>query len=190
LTIVMNITKWDKADKYAAQTDIVKQALATPEHSLNELLALMRRTGQAAVYLCGSRLDNDYCFGSEDVGMLLSVLPEDARKAAEPGYHPGSTEVYVTFQGSLVMECLENGRVEERPVDENNALVLPAGQCHRVRYDGQHKAASLIIKTNLRHQPGVVRCDNCTYYRDKTACPVFQSWNAETKPHSPLSRRG
>ena len=177
----MNITKWDKADRYAAQTGIMKQALATPEHSLNELLALMRRTGQAAVYLSGSRLDNDYCFGSEDVGMLLSVLPEDATKAVEPGYHPGSTEVYLTFQGNLVMECLENGRVQEKPVNENAVLVVPPGQCHRVPYAGQRKAASLIVKTNLRHQPGVVRCDTCTYYPDKTTCPLFQRWNVDKR---------
>lgn len=177
----MSITKWDKADKYAAQSDLVRQALATPEHSLNELLALMRRHGQAAVYLSGSRLDNDYCFGSEDVGMLLSVLPEDATKAAEPGYHPGSTEVYLTFQGNLVMECLENGHVQEKSVDDNAVLVVSPGQCHRVRHDGQRQAASLIVKTNLRHHPSVVRCDTCTYYPDRTTCPLFQRWTVESR---------
>jgi hypothetical protein len=49
----MNITKWDRADKYAAQSDIVKQALTTPKHSLDELLRLMRHTGQVAVYFFG-----------------------------------------------------------------------------------------------------------------------------------------
>jgi mannose-6-phosphate isomerase-like protein (cupin superfamily) len=171
--------EWDKPEKYAAQSDIVSQALATPTHSLNELLRLMRRSGQTAVYLSGTRLDNGHCFGSDDVGMLFSVLPEDSQKAAEPGYHPGSTEVYVTFQGSLIMECLEDGQVTARTVGANEVLVLPAGQCHRVRFDRQGEAASVIIKTNLRAKPGVVRCAHCTYYPDSSACPLFQRWRAE-----------
>ena len=65
----MKIKKWDKTDQYAAQSDIVRQVLATPTHSLDELLRLMRRSGQTAVYLSGTRIDNDYCFGSTDVGM-------------------------------------------------------------------------------------------------------------------------
>ena len=179
--MAMQITEWDRADKYKAQSDVVKQALATPDHSLDALLRLMRITGQSSVYLSGSRLDNDYCFGSTDLGMLLSVLPEDALKAAEPGYHPDSTEVYVTFQGSLAMECLVDGSVEHRNVTRDDILVLPPSQCHRVRLNAQQQAASLIVKTNLMHDPGVIRCDDCTYYRDKTNCPLFQSWNAEVK---------
>ena len=177
----MTITRDDQPNRYAAQTDVIKQVLATPEHSLDELLRLMRRTGQSAVYLAGSRLDNDYCFGSGDVGMLLSVLPENASKAAEPGYHPGSVEVYVTFQGSLVMEVLEDGQVRDKRAGRNQVLVIPPGRCHRVRPDAGREAASLIVKTNLSHQPGVVRCDSCTYYPDKTACPLYQRWNAEMR---------
>ncbi|MEX2304542.1 MAG: hypothetical protein WD733_26610 [Bryobacterales bacterium] len=174
----MNIAKWDQSGKYAEQSEIVAQALAASDHSLDELLRLMREKGLASVYLSGSRLDNDYCFGSTDVGLLFSVLPED-QHAAVPGYHPGSTEVYVTFQGSLVMECLEDGRVVAKTADPDHVLILPPGQCHRVRRDGRRKAASAIVKTNLRHKPSVMRCDNCSYYTDKTACLLYQSWSTE-----------
>jgi len=174
--------KWDKAEKYATQSDIVRQALATPTHSLDELLCLMRRSGQAAVYLAGTRLDNDNCFGSDDVGMLFSVLPQDAQKAAEPGYHPGSTEVYVTFQGGLVMECLQDGQVRAKTVNANEVLVLPPGQCHRVCYDAQREAASVIVKTTLNAKPSVVRCTDCTYYPNPTACPLAQRWSDEKRP--------
>ena len=174
----MNITKWDQAGKYAEQSEIVSQALAASDHSLDELLRLMREKALASVYLSGSRLDNDYCFGSTDIGLLFSVLPEDPH-AVVPGYHPGSTEVYVTFQGSLVMECLEDGRVVEKTADADHILVLPPGQCHRVRRDERRKAASAIVKTNLNHKPSVMRCDNCSYYTDKIACPLYQSWSRE-----------
>ncbi len=176
--------QWDKPEKYAAQSDIVRQALATPTHSLDELLRLMRHSGQTAVYLSGTRLDNDQCFGSDDVGLLLSVLPQDAEKAAEPGYHPGSTEVYVTFQGSLVMEFLEAGRVKEKTVGiggDSEVIILPPGQCHRVRFDTHREAASIIVKTRLSAKPSVVRCADCTYYRDASACPLSQSWSAEKR---------
>ena len=88
----------------------------------------MRSSGNTAVYLAGSRLDNDYCLGSADVGMLLSLLPEDGPKAAEPGYHPGSTEVYVTFQGSLVLEYLDADEVRESTVSAGDVHVLPPGR--------------------------------------------------------------
>ena len=178
----MPIAKWDRPDDYAAQSDIVKHALATGQHSLNELLRRMRNSGQTSLYLAGSRLDNDYCFGSEDIGVLLSVLPEDARKAAEPGYHPGSTEVYVPFQGNLLMEFLEGAEVVDKAVGEHGVLVVPSAQCHRVRRDESRQAASLIIKTNLRHKPAVIRCGQCVYFPDKSACPLFRNWNAEAKP--------
>ena len=174
-----HITKWDRQDSYDAQSQIVKQALATADHSLDVLLRLMRSGGQSSVYLSGTRLDNGFCFGSEDLGMLLSVLPEDAEKAAEPGYHPGGTEVYVTFQGSLLLECLVNGEVLVRAASKDEIVIIPHGQCHRVRFNAQQQAASLIAKTNLMHKPGVIRCNDCTYYQDKTSCPLFQRWNSE-----------
>lgn len=175
----MKISKWEKTGGYALQSDIVRRALSTPEHSVEELVRLMRQAGQGAVYLAGSRLDHDYCFGSTDIGMLFSVLPEDAEKAAEPGYHPGSTEVYVTFEGSLVVEYLEAGRVCEKTLACGEVIVLPGGQCHRVRHDAERKAASLIVKTNLRHEPAVVRCDACAYYSIKAECPLHQRWRAD-----------
>ena len=79
------------------------------------------------------------------------------------------------------MECLENGKVCDKTVGAKEALIIPRGQCHRVRFDVQREAASLIVKTGLSAKPSVVRCDDCTYYQDKTACPLFQSWNAEVK---------
>jgi mannose-6-phosphate isomerase-like protein (cupin superfamily) len=174
-TIIMSITKWDDGERYAGQSEIIRRAVATPDHSLDKLLRLMRETGQGAVYLSGTRLDNDFCFGSNDVGVLLSVLPQDAH-AHIPGYHPGSTEIYITFQGSLVMECLENGEVRDKTVGANEVLVLPPGQCHRVREDGQCEAASVIVKTNLSAKPSVIRCDACTYYPNKTKCPLYRRW--------------
>lgn len=178
----MKISKWSQADNFSGQSEIIRKSLATSDHSLNALLDLMRKTGQASVYLSGSRLDNEFCFGSSDVGLLLSALPEDSTKAAEPGYHPGSTETYVTFQGSLVMEYLEDGTICDVTVGNNNPLVLPPGRCHRVRYNGEQKTASVITKTNLAHQPGVVRCDGCTYYDDRNSCPLYQSWKTESRP--------
>jgi mannose-6-phosphate isomerase-like protein (cupin superfamily) len=179
----MNIAKWENADRYARQTEVVKQALATSDHSIDQLFRLMRQTGEAAIYLSGTRLDSDFCFGSREVGILLSVLPEDTH-AFTPGYHPGSTEVYITFQGGLVMECLEEGTVVHKTVEANHVLILPSGQCHRVRSAGQGEAASVIVKTNLTAKPSVIRCDDCTYYSDKTACPLHQRWNRELRVES------
>ena len=174
----MAITQWEVFERYAVQTEIVRQSLAHPEHSLQNLINLMRSTGEAAVYFSGTRLDSDYCFGSEEVGLVLSVLPEDGLKAAQPGYHPGSMEVYVTFQGSLTMEYLDEGEVIVTEVKPNIALILPPGQCHRVCNNGT-EAASVVVKTNLRHQPGVVRCGVCEYFPRPEDCALYQSWKRE-----------
>lgn len=40
--------KWKEAERYEAQGDIVRQALATRTHSLDELLRLMRQSGHTA----------------------------------------------------------------------------------------------------------------------------------------------
>ena len=175
----MAIKKRENEEAYATQSEILKQALATAAHSLDALLSLMRDSGNSAVYLAGTRLDNDYCFGSTELGMLLSILPEDGPKAAEPGYHPGSTEVYVTFQGSLVLEYLDAGEVRETTVGGSEVFAIQPGQCHRVRHDPNRQAASLIVKTNLEAKPGVVRCDDCAYYEDKSACALHRSWQAD-----------
>lgn len=78
----------------------------------------MRTKGESAIYLCGTCLDNDYGFGSNDIGTAISALPEDGDKAAEPCFHPGSTEVYIIFQGSLCIETLNNGFIRH-PVEVN-----------------------------------------------------------------------
>jgi len=168
----MSIHKWSDEERYASQSESVKKALDSEEHSLNELLDLMREKGEAALYLAGSRLDNDFGFGSQDIGWLLTVMPEDGEKASVPGYHPGSTEVFVTFQGELTVECLEDGEVVEKPLSRGEVLVLPPGQCHRVQPDPEKVAASLVVKTNLEAKPSVVRCADCTYYQDPADCPL------------------
>jgi mannose-6-phosphate isomerase-like protein (cupin superfamily) len=171
--------KWGNTAAYAAQSEIMKRALAEPDHSLDSLLHWMRHSRQAKVYLSGRRVDNDSCFGSDDVGVLLSVLPEDGEKAGVPGYHPGSAEVYATFQGSLLMDCLEGGQVASRTVSASEVLVLPPGQCHRVSAAAKSHAASMIVKTNLKHEPGVVRCEACQYFPDRATCPLHKNWMAE-----------
>jgi hypothetical protein len=173
---------WTNTEGHAAQSALVKNALADPDHSLARLLHLMEAHGQGALYLSGSRLDNDFCLGSDELGALLSVLPADRDKAGVPGYHPGSTEIYTTFRGQLTMACLDADRrsVRGRVSTRNEVVVLPAGQCHRVRDAATTHAASFIVKTNLAHRPGVVRCDACAYFADPADCALHNEWRAET----------
>ncbi len=179
LYLTKKLTQTQASDAYAHQTEIIRQTFSQFGHSLDHLLEQMRKSGQSALYLAGARLDHDYGFVSGDVGMLLSVLPEDARKAAVPGYHPGSAETYFPFQGTLVMEFLEAGQVQEKQLTPYVVHTLPPGQCHRVRFNAHQQAASLIVKTNLHHKPGVVRCHDCEYYPDSMNCPLFHRWNLE-----------
>jgi mannose-6-phosphate isomerase-like protein (cupin superfamily) len=170
--------KWENIAYYILQSKIIKQALAEEDHSLDFLLKCMRDNQQHALYLSGSRIDNDYCFGSLDIGMLFSILPEDGH-ASVPGFHAGSTEIYVTFKGSLIMECLEGDQLVEKKVSSNDVLILPPGQCHRVK-KSQNSAASLIIKTNLRHEPGVTRCVECTRFKGDDICSLKKKWEEES----------
>lgn len=183
--------KWKEEKRYETQTKILKQALDADGHRLDELLRLMREEGESCIYLCGGRLDNDYSFGSKDLGLAISVLPEDGEKAAEPGYHPGSTEVYVVFQGSLILELLDQGVVKTEAIGQFNVKVIPPGQCHRVRNEPDRGAASFIVKTNPHHKPGVVRCKDkegkwtCAKYLQPDECPLLRSllrsWEEEKR---------
>lgn len=179
-----NFKKWtaareDGTPHYDQQSKIIKEALAHPTHSLNRLLALMRSEDESALYLCGTRLDSEYAFGSGDLGTAISVLPEDGPKAAIPGYHPGSTEIYIIFQGGLTIESLEDGGLETAGLAQYEVSVIPPGRCHRVRHDPRREAASFIVKTNTRHKPGVVRCEECAYYPQANECPLHQRWLKE-----------
>ncbi|HHP7239059.1 hypothetical protein [Longibacter sp.] len=171
--------KWTEEERYETQSDLIRQALSSEDHALDTLLEGMRKRGESAVYLCGSRLDHDFCFGSEDIGVLLSVLPEDNAKAFVPGYHPGSTEVYVPFQGGLTIEYLVDGDVETRDVARYETAVLPPGQCHRIQPNLDRRAASLVVKTNLSHDPDVVRCADCGYFKDPLDCSLHRSWTVD-----------
>jgi len=177
-------SRWEKktADgscRYELQTHIIEAALATADHSLDELLRLMRESNETAVYLCGTRLDNDFGFGSNDLCIAFSVLPQDGPKAAEPGHHPGSTEVYVVFQGSLVMELMDRGELIEHSCNQFDVVVIPPGLCHRVIHVPDRLAASCIIKTNPEYKPGVIRCKECNYFKSKENCLMHQSWQRE-----------
>lgn len=171
--------RWSKDERYQTQTELIRNALSSDNHPFSTLLDGMRESEESAVYLCGSRIDNEFCFGSEDIGFLVSALPEDAPKASVPGYHPGSTEVYVTFQGRLMIEYLEDREVQTRDVSQHEVAVLPPGRCHRVLPVRDEPAASLIVKTNLSHEPGVVRCSDCAYFEDVVDCPLHRRWASE-----------
>jgi len=166
--------------EYASQTAIIRQALDRPDHALNAVLDLMREREKGTIYLSGTRLDNDVCFGSGDIGILLMVMTEALPKASTPGYHPHSTELYVVFHGRLVMECLEDGDVRTYIAAGDEILKIPPGRCHRARAEPPTVSSSLIIKTNLGDKPGVVRCDSCAYFSDVGNCPLHQRWNAES----------
>ena len=166
--------------RFERQTEIIRAALATPGQALDRLLALMRSGGESCIYLAGTRLDSAFGFGSTDLGLALSVLPEDGAKAAVPAYHPGSTELYVVISGNLMFEHLASGTLRVQPCRQHEVMVFPPGRCHRVRLQPEARAASLIVKTNLAYEPAVVRCADCSYYPAPGTCPLHASWSQET----------
>ena len=165
--------------RYEVQTRLIRDALAAPDQGLRQLLAAMRAAGESCLYLAGGRLDNAFAFGSTDLGLAISVLPEDGPKAATPAYHPGSTEIYVLIEGELVLESLDDGIVRSRVCRQYEIAVIPPGQCHRVRRQPETQTASLIVKTNLAFEPAAVRCSDCHYYRVPEQCALHSSWSQE-----------
>lgn len=164
--------------RFVVQGDVLREALAAPTPTLAGLLGLMRARGEPCLYLCGTRLDHAFALGSDDLGVALSVLPEDGAKAAEPGYHPGGTEVYAVIEGAVVLELLTDGVVERRECAAHGVVAIPPGRCHRVPRSDR-RAASLIVKTALRHEPAVVRCGQCGYFAEPGDCPLHRRWADE-----------
>jgi hypothetical protein len=179
---VTDFTRWDDEARYQIQTDLIRAALGTEGHELDALLAGMEASeNEGAVYLCGTRVDNEYCFGSEDLGLLISKYPKGGAKAGVPGYHPGSTETWVILQGRLTLGWLDEGGLRSRTCSRSDVVVLPPGVCHRALDASSRVAAALIVKTNLRHKPGVARCQACTYYPAPAECPLRESWLQEKR---------
>jgi mannose-6-phosphate isomerase-like protein (cupin superfamily) len=179
---VTTFAKWNDETRYRVQTDLIRAALGTDGHELDALLAGMEASkNEGTIYLCGRRLDNEYCFGSDDLGLLISKLPKGGAKAGIPGYHPGSTETWVILQGGLTLGWLDQGELRSKSYSRSDVVVIPPGQCHRVDDAFGREAASLIVKTNLRHEPGVVRCQECTHFGTLAECPVRASWLEEKK---------
>jgi len=176
--------KWDKERSdgkkhYDVQSELIKKALE--KNNLEELLKLMREDGEeSAIYLCGTRIDNVFCFGSNDIGIVISVLPQDGQKASVPSHHPASTEVYIIIQGELTFESILNNVFKQENIYQNSIRVIPPGECHRIRKNENCNASSLIIKTNLKHKPGVVRCDKCEYYKNPADCLLNINWKEES----------
>ena len=180
------MTRWtdrrrDGRLHFDVQTEMLGTLFSRGEMpALSELISLMRHHGEASIYFSGRRQDHRYCLSSDELGLALSVLPEDACKAAEPGFHPGSTEVYCVIEGALSIDTLHRGgAVVNKSLTRGEILVIPPGRCHRVKRAGESDAASLIVKTNLWAEPPVVRCDNCSYYATPSGCSLHQSWQAE-----------
>lgn len=171
---MVRVTKKD----YHHQTNLVRQTLRKGK-ALETLLTLMRNDKEASLYMCGSYAAHYYCLVSDDLGFLLSVLPEDSSKAATPGYHPGSAEIYVIINGSLVLQTLENGSLRNECLTQFDVKLISPGKCHRVCYEAGRVAASFIVKTNLKYHPDVVRCHECDYYTNPTECPLNRNWNEE-----------
>jgi len=171
------------------QSRVLKEALGTANHSLDGLIALMREQGETEVHLCGPRLEGGLCLESNELGAAISVLPQDGEKASEPGFHPASTEVYIIFQGSLVVEFLKSGHLCTQNCRQFDVVVIPSGRCHRVRIEPEKEAAFLIVRTNLQYEPGVLRCDKCFYYGNPRRCPVHESWLREKNELSQGGRR-
>jgi hypothetical protein len=84
-----NFQKWTaevgNEKRYDRQSDVIKQALESPDRGLDTLLCLMRASGESAVYLNGTRVDNEFGLGSDYLGVAISAQPRDGVKFAEPG---------------------------------------------------------------------------------------------------------
>ena len=167
-------------EEYNRRTSIISETLSG-DHALDTLLSLMREKRESALYTCGKWKAHDYCLVSSDLAVAISVLPEDGPKAAKPGYHPGSTEVYIIFKGSLILESLEDGFLKDECLGQFDVKVILPGKCHRVRNELGREAASFIVKTNPKHEPDVARCNECTYYKSRVECPVYRSWEVEKR---------
>lgn len=90
-----NQGKW----RHDSVTKIVRDVLAPESHCLSDLVDCARRGEESFFYLARTRIDRAFGFGSNEGAIGLSVLPQEGAEAGVPGLHPGSSEVYVVFQG-------------------------------------------------------------------------------------------
>jgi mannose-6-phosphate isomerase-like protein (cupin superfamily) len=154
-----------RAPLYAARSELLKAALG-PGGSLrlDRLLASMKERGSAdrrlaSLYFAGAEVDHSYFLENDRIAVGLSVLPQDAEKAALCKRHPHQKEVLFVLEGALRLEVDEGGERRSFLMREGDVHEIREGQCHRVLPAEGQPGAFLFVKTRPVKEPRAEACE-------------------------------
>ena len=105
------------------------------ETSFSTLGDKQRESKIGCIYLAGSRIDNAFCVGSTNVGLLHSALPTDYPKAIRPAFHERHDELIVCTHGRVVIQqtaSISDGGVTDHVLDPGEHVLIRRGSPHKV----------------------------------------------------------
>lgn len=168
------------------------------KNKLRSLIDLLNQDPDVQrLVLCGSRVDYNYCLGSNKLCLGIVALPGGYRPGRMPAYHPHQTEIKVPIYGKLYLETYT-------PKQGIKKLILQQGQkeyfatqknvCHRIvaPKGGYKNEAFIDVKTQVGKEPRVIGvrdeknpaagCATCRYHgQNPQECPILQSYLKELK---------
>ena len=130
---------------------------------LPELVAAMKQQGKitpdlACLYFAGADVDHPYFLQNTALAFGISVLPENAEKAAKSKRHPHQVEVIFVLDGSLDLHVEGRQGVEIHSLSQGDHYVIGKDVCHWITPQEGRSAVFAFAKTNPALEPRSIDC--------------------------------
>lgn len=147
----------------AKRTRLIEQSYERENESLNldALIRNMKVAGAqdpalASMYFAGALNDHPFFLDSDDVAIGISVLPEDAEKAAVAKRHPHQSEVIFVLKGEI--EIKSGADMTSQKLKQWEVRVIEKNECHSIHAVKEEAATFLFVKTNPAEEPMGQNC--------------------------------
>lgn len=201
----MTFSYWKNHEEFAAQTQLLEDLFneqgrgyaqdGNTSLSLETLGDKQRAAALGCVYLAGSRVDNKFCLGSKNVGILHSSLPTDYAKAITPAFHGDHEELMLCTGGQVVIEYSQllssDAPVEIITINPGDYFIVKRGWPHRlslaplrVAVDDpasikQAKANASYLVVKMGTLSGKSAYEDMTKWKGKFTHPIITNWEED-----------
>ena len=201
----MKFNYWNNQEEFVAQTRLLEKLFdeqgsgyvqsGNTGISFESLAERQREAAIGCVYLAGSRVDNKFCLGSTNVGLLHSSLPTDYAKCIMPAFHGDHEELIVCTDGQVVIEysrsLAASATVEIATINPGEFFIVQRGWPHRLSLaplrivvedpaglkQGKANAGYLVLKMGTLS--GKSPYEDMTKWKDNLSHPMIAHWQQD-----------
>lgn len=201
----MTFNYWKNHEEFVAQTQLLENLFneqgtgyaqdGSTSISFETLGDRQREAALGCLYLAGSRVDNKYCLGSKNVGILHSSLPTDYVKAITPAFHGDHEELMLCTGGQIVIEysisLSASAPVEIVTINSGEYFIVKRGWPHRLSLAPlrlvvddfasiqQAKANASYLVVKMGTLSGKSPYEDMTKWEGKLAHTIITNWEQD-----------